>query len=95
MDGTAAGGTTTDRMAKPSQLPTTLLPEALDFIAFDHLGLLYIGAKDQNLVLKFDLDRPDARYHVEVIGVVDLPRDSTSVSPRVRLQAWTRSPLGW
>ena len=95
MDGTTTGGTTTDTMAKPSQLPTTLLPEALDFIAFDHLGLLYIGAKDQNLVLKFDLDRPDARYHVEVIGVVDLPRDSTSVSPRVRLQAWTRSPLGW
>jgi len=95
MDGTKTSGTATETMVKPSQLPPTLLPEALDFIAFDHLGLLYIGAKDQSLVLKFDLDRPDARYHVEVIGVVDRLRESTSVSPRVRLQAWTRSLLGW
>jgi hypothetical protein len=88
-------GTRAETMVRPTHLPTTLLPEALDFIAFDHLGLLYIGAKDRNLVLKFDLDRPDARYHVEITGVVALPRDLTSTSPKVRLQAWTKNPLGW
>jgi hypothetical protein len=87
--------TRAETMVRPTHLPTTLLPEALDFIAFDHLGLLYIGAKDRNLVLKFDLDRPDARYHVEITGVVALPRDLTSTSPKVRLQAWTKNPLGW
>jgi hypothetical protein len=90
-----ARDTRAETMVRPTHLPTTLLPEALDFIAFDHLGLLYIGAKDRNLVLKFDLDRPDARYNVEITGVVTLPRDPTSTSPRVRLQAWTKNPLGW
>ena len=81
-------------MVTPIHLPTTLLPEALDFITFDHFGLLYIGARDRNLILKFDLDRPDARYHVEVTGTVSLPDDPTSPAPKVRIKAWSRNPLG-
>ncbi len=95
VDENKTSSTNNETIVRPAHLPTTLLPESLDFIAFDHLGLLYIGAKDRSLVLKFDLDRPDARYHVEVTGIVDLPRDPTSTSPRIRLHAWTRNPLGW
>ena len=71
-----------------ARLPSALVPERLDFLAFDYLGLLYIGAREQNLVLKFDLDRPDARHTVEIVGVVS--EDGTA-----RFHGWKRNPLAW
>lgn len=80
--------TTTSDAVPLARLPSALVPEQLDFLAFDTLGLLYIGAREQNLVLKFDLDRPDARHTVEVVGVVS--EDDTA-----RFHGWKRNPLTW
>jgi hypothetical protein len=79
---------TTSDAVPLARLPSTLVPERLDFLAFDTLGLLYVGAREQNLVLKFDLDRPDARHTVEVVGVVS--EDGTT-----RFHGWKRNPLAW
>ncbi|HXV62724.1 MAG TPA: prepilin-type N-terminal cleavage/methylation domain-containing protein [Vicinamibacteria bacterium] len=80
----------------PRELPFPLqeLPQRMaylrtgevDFIAFDSLGSLYMGARERNLVLKFELDRPSGRYAVGVAGGV--------VGGSIRLHAWKKTALG-
>jgi len=58
----------------------------LDFLSFDSLGSLYMGAWEENLVLKFQLARPSRRYAVGVAaGVVER---GAGLSPMVRIHAW-------
>ena len=77
------------------RLPTLLLPETLDFLAFDNLGFLYLGARDKDLVLKFDLDQAQSsRYIVNVAAAVESVRRNTTGLPNVRLQAWRKSRVG-
>ncbi|HSF15651.1 MAG TPA: prepilin-type N-terminal cleavage/methylation domain-containing protein [Vicinamibacteria bacterium] len=81
---------------EPRELPFPLqeLPERMtylrtnqvDFIAFDSLGSLYMGARERNLVLKFQLDRPSGRYAVGVAGGV--------VGGSIRIHAWKKTTLG-
>lgn len=78
-------------MVLSARLPSTLIPERLDFLAFDDLGLLYLGAYEQDLVLKFDLDRSDTRHAVDIAGVVE-DSQTTGTSSKVRLHAWRRNP---
>ena len=90
-----------DVAAREIPFPVTELParlsairtEALDFIAFDELGSLYMGAEEQNLVLKFELARPSGRYAVGVAaGVVERGPD---LAPHVKFHAWKKSTLGY
>ena len=76
------------------RLPPGLLPEELDFLAFDAADMLYLGASEKDLVLKFDLDRSDPRHAVGIAGVVEDVPEGTIASPRVRLHAWKKSFLG-
>ncbi len=73
------------------QFPNALLPEELDFVAFDNLGRLYMGAGSKDLVLEFELDRPDVRHMVGVSAVV-VDDAEGGTSPSLRIQAWTKSP---
>jgi hypothetical protein len=60
--------------------------ENLDFLSFDSLGSLYMGAWEENLVLKFQLARPSRRYAVGVsAGVIER---AAGLSPIVRIHAW-------
>jgi hypothetical protein len=69
-------------------LPTALVPEKLDFLAFDALGALYLGAGEKNLVLKFDFTRPGPglRHAVGVAAVVEPSGEGF----RVRLHTWKK-----
>lgn len=79
---------------KTVRLSSTLLPEQLDFVAFDDYGLLYVGATEQDLVLKFDLGRPDARHEVEIAGVaLERTGAAEGTLPDVKLHAWRKRPF--
>lgn len=73
----------------PGELPVrmdALRTDELDFLSFDALGSLYLGATEEDLVLKFELPRPSGRYTVGLAaGVVERGSDS---SPEVRMHAW-------
>jgi hypothetical protein len=75
----------------PSELPvrmSVLRTEELDFVSFDALGALYMGAKRANLVLKFDLPRPSGRYTVGLAaGVVER---GVGLTPELRMHAWKK-----
>jgi hypothetical protein len=77
------------------RLPSTLIPDRLDFIAFDDFGFLYVGAVDRDLILKFDLDRLDARYVIGVAAVVEEVLRGTGVAPKVRLSAWKKDGFSY
>jgi hypothetical protein len=63
----------------------------LDFLAFDDFGLLYVGAVERDLVLKFDLGRPDDRHEVEVAGVaVNGAGVAQGALPNVKVHAWRK-----
>jgi hypothetical protein len=82
-------------MTSSIRLPTLLLPETLDFLAFDNMGFLYLGAREKDLVLKFDLDRAKSSRHiVNVVGAVEGVDGNAAGRPRVRLQAWRRNRVG-
>ena len=67
-----------------------LRTDEVNFIAFDTLGALYMGATEANLVLKFELARPSGRYTVGVAaGVVEL---GELLAPEVRIHGWRRAP---
>jgi len=68
-------------------IPGGLVPEKLDFLAFDSVGSLYLGAPEKNLVLKFDFNRPGPglRHAVGVAAVVDASGERPR---RVRLHTW-------
>lgn len=70
-------------------LATNLLPETLDFLAFDNLGFLYLGARDKDLVLKFDLDRLGSSRHI-----VNIAAATAAGSRKARLHAWRKNRLG-
>jgi hypothetical protein len=77
------------------RLPTTVLPEDLDFLAFDNLGLLYLGARDKDLVLKFDLDRlGSSRHMVNIAAAIQGVSAKATGSPKARLQAWRKNRIG-
>ena len=82
---------TTEIPFHPSELPVrmnALRTEELDFAAFDALGSLYMGAKEANLVLKFDLARPSGRYAVGLAaGVVER---GSGLALEVRMHAWRK-----
>ena len=66
--------------------------DELDFISFDALGSLYMGAQEANLVLKFELARPSGRYAVGVsAGVIER---AAGLTPTVRLHAWRKRVPG-
>jgi hypothetical protein len=78
-------------MVLTERLPSTLVPDRLDFIAFDDFGFLYVGAIDRDIVLKFDLDRLDASHVLGVAAVVEeVPQGTNKASPKVRLRAWKK-----
>jgi hypothetical protein len=77
------------------RLPTTVLPEDLDFLAFDNLGLLYLGARDKDLVLRFDLDRlGSSRHMVNIAAAIQGVSTKATGSPKARLQAWRKNRIG-
>ena len=77
------------------QLPTTVLPDQLDFLAFDNLGLLYLGAQEKDLVLKFDLDRAGSSRHVVNVAAAALGVSAGGTgSATARLQAWRKNRVG-
>ena len=82
---------TTEIPFHPSELPVrmnVLRTEELDFVAFDALGSLYMGAKEANLVLNFELLRPSGRYAVGLAaGVVER---GSGLAPEVRMHAWKK-----
>jgi hypothetical protein len=66
--------------------------DELDSLSFDALGSLYLGSRDGNLMLKFELPRPSGRYAVGVAaGVVERGLDLSSI---VRMHAWKKTVLG-
>lgn len=78
-----------------ARLPAELLPESLDFLAFDNLGFLYLGASERDLVMKFDLDKAESSRHiVNIAGTVEGLRRNTNGSPTIRLQAWRKNRIG-
>jgi hypothetical protein len=83
--------TTAEIPFHPSELPVklnVLRTEELDFVSFDALGSFYMGAKEANLVLKFDLPRPSGRYAVGLAaGVVER---GSGLAPEVRMHAWKK-----
>ena len=93
MDGRSQDRETEEKRAATSltsaRLATTLLPETLDFLAFDNLGFLYLGARDKDLVLKFDLDRLGSSRHV-----VNIAATTEAGSGKARLHAWRKNRLG-
>jgi hypothetical protein len=77
------------------QLPATLLPDQLDFLAFDNLGLLYLGSREKDLVLKFDLDRVGSSRHMVHVAAVTLGGTAREAdSEAARLQAWRKNRVG-
>ncbi len=70
-------------------LATSLLPDTLDFLAFDNLGFLYLGAREKDLVLKFDLDRLGSSRHI-----VNIAAAAEAESRKARLHAWRKNRLG-
>ena len=69
-----------------AQKMSVLRIDTLDFLSFDSLGSLYMGAKEANLVLKFEFARSSRRYAVGVAaGVVER---GAGLSPTVRIHAW-------
>jgi hypothetical protein len=83
--------TTAEIPFHPSELPqrmAVLRTEALDFLSFDALGSLYMGAKEANLVLKFELPRPSGRYAVGLAaGVVER---GSGLAPELRMHGWKK-----
>ena len=67
----------------------SFLSETLDFLAFDNLGFLYLGAREKDLVLKFDLDRLGGSRHI-----VNIAAATEAGSPKARLHAWRKNRLG-
>jgi prepilin-type N-terminal cleavage/methylation domain-containing protein len=66
--------------------------EELDSLSFDALGSLYLGSRDANLVLKFELDRPSGRFVVGLAaGVVER---GEGLPPVVRMHAWKKRQSG-
>ncbi len=82
---------TTEIPFHPSELPlrmNVLRTDELDFLSFDALGSLYMGAKEANLVLKFELPRPSGRYTVGIAaGIVDR---GFGLTPELRMHAWKK-----
>ena len=75
------------------RLPALLVPDDLDFLTFDSLGLMYVGAREADLVLQFDLDRRrDERNAVGLSAVVE--ETPAGRAPRVRFEAWKLRYLG-
>lgn len=72
------------------RLPPSLVPDEIDFIAFDASGFLYLGASERSLVLQFDLDRDhDPAYSVTLGATVEPARAGVLGPPAVQLRAWT------
>ena len=93
MDGRSQDRETEAKRAA-TRLPSTrlapiLVPETLDFLAFDNLGFLYLGAREKGLVLKFDLDRPGSSRHI-----VNIAAATEAGSGKARLHAWRKNRLG-
>ena len=86
----------------PSEIPfpkqempewlSALRSSQLDFVDFDSVGSLYTGSMEQNLVLKFELDRPSGLYAVGVSGGVTM--DGINGTARVKIHAWKKTHLG-
>ena len=72
-----------------TRLAASLVPETLDFLAFDNLGFLYLGAREKDLVLKFDLDRLGGSRHI-----VNIAAATEAGSRKARLHAWRKNRLG-
>jgi hypothetical protein len=66
-----------------------LATDELDFVAFDDYGSLYLGSQNNNLVLKFELDRPSGLYTVGLSATVE---ESASGEGTVTYQAWKKRP---
>jgi hypothetical protein len=99
MDGRSQDRETEERRAASTllsvQLPATLLPDQLDFLAFDNLGLLYLGSREKDLVLKFDLDRVGSSRHMVHVAAVTLGGTAREAdSEAARLQAWRKNRVG-
>jgi hypothetical protein len=79
-----------------SELPEKLAflrLEELDSLSFDAFGSLYLGNREKNVMLKFELDRPSERYAVGLAaGLVERGFD---LAPVVRMHAWKKSGLGF
>ncbi len=71
----------------------TLRPQRLDLIAFDAAGSLYLGSREDDLVLQFELPRPSGRYAVGLAAtVVDR---GAGLPPEIRMHAWKKSALAY
>jgi hypothetical protein len=67
--------------------------EELDSLSFDAFGSLYLGNREKDVLLKFELDRPSGRYAVGLAaGLVERGFD---LSPIIRMHAWKKSGLGF
>ena len=85
-EGRVAPGEIPFALGELAQKMSVLRIDNLDFLSFDSLGSLYMGATEENLVLKFELARPSRRYAVGVAaGVVER---GDGLSPMIRIHAW-------
>jgi hypothetical protein len=85
-----SGSFSTSTVALFQQLPETGIEE-LDLLSFDGLGSLYLGSRERDVVLQFELDRPSGRYAVGVAAfVVDRGPD---LAPEIRMHAWKKTAL--
>jgi hypothetical protein len=67
--------------------------EELDSLSFDAFGSLYLGNREKDVLLKFELDRPSGRYAVGLAaGLVERGED---LSPTIRMHAWKKSGLSF
>lgn len=82
---------TTSTTVVPYQKLPEIGIEELDLLSFDGLGSLYLGSRERDVVLKFELDRPSGRYAVGIAAsVVDRGFD---LSPEIRMHAWKKTAL--
>ena len=74
------------------RLPAWLIPERLDFMAFDSLGLMYLASRENDLVLQFDLDRRDDERNA--VGIAAVTTSGPGNARQVRLHTWKKRRLG-
>jgi prepilin-type N-terminal cleavage/methylation domain-containing protein len=67
--------------------------EELDSLSFDAFGSLYLGNREKDVLLKFELDRPSGRYAVGLAA--GLVERGEGLSPIIRMHAWKKSGLGF